>query len=192
MLNRSTSRFLSLVVVSAFVSLWPLVAQAQPAPMVAITVDEARQAFLAQGYQLDTPMTWWTNNHVTTFTVSDRSGQRSGTGRVLMVLVYPDTATARDEIVRAQAGETSDTTQFLTAATAPHLIPGYGPGVLRGNVALVESTQLELAERYAAQLDRDNLPSSGTSEPMEVTPGPAAYSVDDDFLNALDNGIVNL
>jgi hypothetical protein len=67
-----------------------------------------------------------------------------------------------------------------------------GVRVLRHNVAVVESTQQELARRYAAQLDRDNLVVAGTEEPLYFTSAPAMYAVDLDFLSALDNGIANL
>jgi hypothetical protein len=189
-MNRSTVRSLSLVVASAFLSLWPLAAGAQPAPSADMTVDQVREAFLSQGYQVDEPVPWWTTNHVTTFTVSDASDQ--GTGRVLMVLVYPDTATAVAELDKAEAREAADTTEQPTISGGPHLVPGYGPSVWRQNVALIESTQHELSQQYAAQLDRDNLTAFGTSAPLLAAPAPATYAVDLDFLTALDNGTVNL
>jgi hypothetical protein len=60
------------------------------------------------------------------------------------------------------------------------------------NVALVESTQQELARQYAAQLDGDNLAVFGTGQPMELALAPATHAVDLDFLSAFDNGMVNL
>jgi hypothetical protein len=186
-MNRSTIRSASIVLVGALVSLWPLAAGAQPGPFADMTVDQVRDGFLSQGFQVDAPTTWWTDSHVTTFTVSD-----STSGRILMVLVYPDTATAQAEIAMARAHEASDNGELLTPVGGPHLVLGYGPSILRQNVALVESTQQELARRYAAQLDRDNLAAFGTSDPMVATPAPATTAVDLDFLGALDNATVNL
>jgi hypothetical protein len=192
-MNRSTVRSLSVVFAGAVVALLPLTAAAQPASTADMTADQVRADFQSLGYQVDTPTTWWTNNHVTTFTVSDRSDQGSASGRVLMVLVYPDTATAQSELTRAQAREAADNADLTPAAAGPHLVPGYGPSILLHNVALVESTQQELTRRYAAQLDRDNLAVFGTGQATEPTPAPAAaYAVDLDFLSALDNGIANL
>ena len=109
-----------------------------------------------------------------------------------MVLVYPDTATARSEMASAQAREAADNAQLTSAAAGPHLVPGYGPSILLHNVALVESSQQELTRQYTAQLDRDNLASFGTGEAMELTPTPTTYAVDSDFLSALDTSIANL
>lgn len=191
-MNRSTLRSLSVVLTSAVVSLSPLTAGAQPAPAADMTADQVRADFLGLGYQVDAPTTWWTNNHVTTFTVSDRSDQGSASGRILMVLVYPNAATAQTEISTAQAHEAAENADLTLAAGGPHLVAGYGPSVLRQNVAVVESTQQELARRYAAELDRENLVVVGTGEPTQVTSAPAMYAVDLDFLSALNNGIANL
>jgi hypothetical protein len=157
-----------------------------------MTADQVRAEFLSLGYQVDAPITWWTTNHVTTFTVSDRSDQGTASGRILMVLVYPDTATAQAEISKAQSREVSENTAQDPASAGPHLVPGYGPSILLQNVALVESSQQELARQYAAQLDRDNLAVFGTGQPMELALAPATHAVDLDFLSAFDNGIVNL
>jgi len=191
-MNRSTLRSISVVLASAVVSLFPVAAGAQPAPTAEMTVNQVRDDFLGLGYQVDAPTTWWTNNHVTTFTVSDRADQGSASGRMLMVLVYPDTATAQAEMTTAQAHEAAQTTDQTAPFGGPHLVPGYGPSILVHNVALVESTQQELARRYAAQLDRENLVVVGTGEPTEFTSAPATHAVDLDFLSALDNGMGNL
>ena len=192
-MNRSTLRSISgVILASTVVALFPVAAGAQPAPTAAMTADQVRADFLGLGYQVDAPTTWWTNNHVTTFTVSDRSDQAGASDRVLMVLVYPDTATAQAEFGQAQAREAAETTDRTAPAGGPHLVPGYGPSILVRNVALVESTQQELAQGYAAQLDRENLVVVGTGGPTEFTVAPAMTAVDFDFLSALDNGMANL
>ena len=81
-MNRSTLRSISVVLASAVVSLFPVAAGAQPAPTAEMTVNQVRDDFLGLGYQVDAPTTWWTNNHVTTFTVSDRADQGSASGRM--------------------------------------------------------------------------------------------------------------
>jgi hypothetical protein len=189
--NRSTLRSLSVVLASAVVSLFPVAAGAQPAP-TSMTADQVRNEFLGLGYQVGVPTTWWTNNHVTTFTVADRSGQGSASGRILMVLVYPDTATAQSEMSNAQAREAAENADLAATAGGPHLVAGYGPSILLNNVALVESTQQELARLYAAELDRDNLVVVGTGVSMGSTSVPPTHAVDLDFLSALDRSFANL
>jgi hypothetical protein len=71
-------------------------------------------------------------------------------------------------------------------------VAGYGPSILLNNVALVESTQQELARRYAAELDRDNLVVVGTGVSMGSTSAPSTHAVDLDFLSALDKRFANL
>ena len=189
-MNRSPLRSLSVVFVSAVVALWPLAAAAQPAPSTPLTAEQVRNEFLSQGYLADAPITWWTNN-LTTFSVSDRTQQASRTGRVLMVLVYPDAATAQAETDKARALELAANPELAVVAGGPHLVPGYGPSILRGNVALVESTQHELAQRYAEQLNLDNQVAFGTT-PAQIGSPPASYLVDLDFVSALDNSTADL
>jgi hypothetical protein len=166
-MNRSTLRSMALVLASAVAALFPVVAGAQSiAPT--ISADELRNDFVRQGYQADLPTTWWTTDHVITFRVYDFDERSQPTGRVLMVLVYPDAAAAE----RAGAGA--------------QLVPGYGPSLLRANVALVQSTFAELQRRYAEELERDMPGSSGRAE-ARITSGPALYRVEDDFAAVLVN-----
>jgi hypothetical protein len=79
-MNRSTLRSLSAVVANAVVSLFPVAAGAQPTPAADMTAEQVRADFLGLGYLVEAPSTWRTNNHVTTFTVSDRSGQGAASG----------------------------------------------------------------------------------------------------------------
>ena len=46
-------------------------------PTADMTADQVRAGFEDLGYQVGAPTTWWTSNHVTTFTVADRSTQGS-------------------------------------------------------------------------------------------------------------------
>jgi hypothetical protein len=189
-MHRSTIRSFGIVVASLVLSAWPVAAGAQAAPADPLTVDQVRDEFVRHGFQVDPPITWWTNSHVTTFTVSDQPGVGGPAGRVLMVLVYPDATTAQAEFGSAQAREADASADQSAPGVGPHLLPGYGPSVLRDNVALVESTHQELARQYAAQLDRDNLSAFGAVEP--VTFGAPTYAVDLDFLRVFDDGLVNL
>jgi hypothetical protein len=193
-MNRSTLRSLIAVSASAIVALSvsPLGAAAQSAPSAVLSVDQVRDDFSSQGYQVNGPITWWTNNHVTTFTVFDRAQQPGQSSRVLMVLVYPDIATAQAEIDKAQAREAVEHPDQLTGATGPHLVPGYGPSLVRQNVALVESTQQELNQQYAAELAMNDQAMFGTGQATLATPTPMTQAVDADFLSALDNSIANL
>jgi hypothetical protein len=193
-MNRSKLLSLGAVFASAIVTLSvsPFAANAQPAPSTTLGVDQVRDEFLAEGYQVDVPVTWWTNSHVTTFTVSDDSPQPGQSDRVLMVLVYPDIATAQAEIAKAQAEESNSQSGELTGATGPRLVQGYGPSLLLQNVALVESTRQELAQQYAAERAADDQAVFGTSAPTLLASAPVTTAVDADFFSALDSGIANL
>jgi hypothetical protein len=172
-MNRPTLRSLSAVFASAIVALSaaPLAANAQSAPSTDLTVDQVRSEFLADGYQVSAPLNWWTNNHVTTFTVSNAS-QRND--RIVTVLVYPDAATAQ--------AETAGSDQL----TGPRLVPGYGPALVRQNVALVESSRQELSQRYAAEQALQEQAEFGPTSVMPIAPTLVTTAVDAEFLTALE------
>lgn len=179
------NRFSVVSLASAFagvvVGFSPLAANAQAAQVADFTPDQVRAQYLAHGFQADAPVTWWTSNHVTTFRVSDPVSDR-----VVMVLVYPDSATAVAERSNAEARDSSD------AATGPHLVAGYGYSTWRQNVALVESTTDNLARQYAAEQAVDNQVMTGipaSVEPSNLTP---AYAVDLDMIGVIDGGTANL
>lgn len=117
-----STRVLIAVLVAA--TMWPTVTSAQMVESEIQTPFEVREQFVAAGYLVDRETTWW-NTGVTTFTVRDASP----TDRVLMVLVYPDTASAE-----------------LDRSGGAPLVPGYGKGEWHGNVALVQGSQRELAK----------------------------------------------
>jgi hypothetical protein len=177
-MNRPILRSLSAVLASGIVALSaaPLAANAQPAPSVDLTVDQVRGGFIADGYQVGAPLHWWTNGRVTTFTLSDGP---QATDRIVMVLVYPDTATAQ--------AETAGSDQLK----GPRLVPGYGPAVVRQNVALVESSRQELDQRYAAEQASEEAEFAATSV-MPVAPTVVTRAVDLEFLTALDSAIATL
>jgi hypothetical protein len=181
-MNRPTLCSISAVFAGAVVALSvPFAANAQTSPSNDFTVDQLRHEFIADGYRVDTPVSWWTNSHVTTFTVSDGVGQSD---RVLMVLVYPDAETVQDET--ANADQTGD-------PSGRFLVPGFGPAVVRQNVALVESTGRELRQRYATELAlRDPQEFGGTGSQMTMEPTVVTTAVDADFLSALDRTTANM
>jgi hypothetical protein len=105
----------------------------QPVSDSNLTVEQARAAFTSTGFQVDQPLNWaWTSSPVTTFQIHDPAR-----ARVVMVLVYPNAPAAKTERLQAQAHE-----QLLTpglVAAEPHLVPGYGPSIWRGNLAMVQT-----------------------------------------------------
>jgi hypothetical protein len=103
--------------------------------------------------------------------------------RVLMVLVYPDTQTARDE--KAKADQTAD-------PSGRSLVPGFGPAVQRQNVALVESTGRELRQRYGTELALRDQQDFGASSEFTTAPTVVTTAVDADFLSALDEAVANM
>jgi hypothetical protein len=191
-MNRLMLRPLAAACAGTMLALSPLAASAQPAPASDLTSDQVRAEFLRFGYLADAPMTWWTSNRVTTFSVSDQTQQASRTGRVLMVLVYPDSVTAEAERSQAQAREAGDTSESFTLDHGPHIVPGYGWSLWWRNVAMVESTHQGLARIYAANSDRDSLLMEGAGEVTPFSPAQVTYAVDFDFAALLDHGIVNL
>jgi|SRR5579864_6257973 len=170
-MNRPIIGSISAVFASCIVAFsGPLAANAQSTPSTDLTVDQVRADFAADGYEVGAPVNWWTNDHVTTFTVSVASQQND---RVVLVLVYPDTATAQAD------------TAGMDQLSGPRLVPGYGPALVRHNVALVETSGQELDQRYTAE---QALPGSV----VPITPAPVTTAVDVEFINALDSSFANL
>jgi hypothetical protein len=130
-MNRSTR--LVIGAVASVLALLPLGARAQESAAQVFSIDVVSAAFIGSGYTVEEPMHWqWTNPPVTTLRVR---GLSTGDDRLLMVLMYADVASA-DAERRSVRGE--------------HPVPGYGPAVWTGNVAMVQSTQTELDKHYAA------------------------------------------
>ena len=67
-----------------------------------------------------------------------------------------------------------------------HLVPGYGPSVWQGNVALVQTTRGELARRYAAEVNANDPTYVRTAAGPEIV-ADASYPVALDFLAVLQN-----
>jgi hypothetical protein len=182
-MNRSV-RFLATGLAVAL-CLWPVAAAAQDAqPSTGPTVEQVRGVLTRAGYQVDPALNWdWTSPPVSTFRVHDAA-------RELMVLVYPSTTAVQAGRVQAQAHE-----QALNASSGdasdrgPHLVIGYGESAWRGNVALVQTTQVELDRLFQVQSDRSN----GLYEQPDLVRelGLPSIAVDFDFLQALDNGAAN-
>ena len=91
-----------------------------------------------------------------------------------MVIVYPDTAAA-------QSAQHKDA----------HLVPGYGPSVLQGNVALMQSTRTELERRYVAELNSDDPTFAGVPNRNVLVERPN-YRVASDFLAVVQNELADL
>jgi hypothetical protein len=129
---------------------------------------------------------------VTTFSISELTQQASRTGRVVMVLVYPDAVSAQAESSRAEAHEAAATSEGLTPDHGPHLVPGYGWSLWWHNVAMVESTRQELARTYAAELDSDSLSMLGAAKVTAPTPLQVTSAIDFDIVAVIDDGSGNL
>jgi hypothetical protein len=178
-------RFLATSLVAA-VCLWPAAAGAQSTDSGQL--EQVRAAYASAGYQVEAPLTWdWTRPPVSTFRVRDPGHDHD---RVLMVLVYPSSSAAIAGRLQAQAHDEalSGGQPIIDSGVGPHLVFGYGPSTWRGNVALVQSTDSELARIYSTEAYRD----------MDVDRAPLAESaplalpVDLDFLQALDTSVINL
>jgi hypothetical protein len=167
MMSRSVRPIVAAVAAAA--CLWPVAAAAQeasPTDSPRPSVERIREAFAGAGFQVDQALTWdWTSPPVSTVRVDDPVR-----GRVLMVLVYPDTRAA-------QAARAHD----------PHLVVGFGQSVWRGNVALVETTQSRLDRMNRWQADCDNGMYIDPDLQGEVS--RPEVTVDPDFLQALGTSI---
>jgi hypothetical protein len=173
-MNRSTVRSFLVAAASALVAIVPMTSAS--AQSIVLTPEQVRSEYLAQGFQASAPTTWYTNGS-TTFTVEDPTEQGSPTARVLMVIVYPDSATAEADAER-HAGA--------------HLVPGYGPSVLQGNVALMQSTRTELAQRYAAELNSNDPTHIAVSAEQLAMVAEPSNVVGLDFQAVLQTGLANL
>jgi hypothetical protein len=192
-MNRSTLRSLiggggaALVVAAvstASLSALTSPAAAQTAPVasvlsVTMSVDEARDALVSGGFQVDRPHVWtWMNPPFTSLQIRDPASQR-----VVLLMIYPDAAAARTARMQALAHD--------AVQAEPHLVEGYGPSVWTGNVAMVESTQSELDRLFQTRLDDANGVQVDTNLAWEHSVNNDA--VDMDFQQALVNtGTVNL
>jgi len=165
----------------AIVAFSPHVASAQAASSTDFTPDQLQTQYIAHGYRVDAPVTWWTPDHVTTLRVSDPASER-----VVMLLVYPDAATAAAERASAEVRE------GRSAGMGPRLISGYGYSIWRGNVALVESTADGLARQYAAEQAAENQVMTGL--PLAVgSPNPSPpYAIDQDLIDVIDTETASL
>jgi hypothetical protein len=174
------------VVTSAVVllSASPLTAAAQPSPTPSLTVDQVRDSFTSDGFQVDQPHTWdWMSPPVTSFQVHDQAG-----ARVLLVLVYANSAAAHTARLQAQANEQAQ--DSASTASGPHLVDGYGPSLWNANVALVQTTQPTLDRLFQWHTDRAN--GLDGEQSLVAEPGPPSDAVDFDFQRALVNRVVNL
>jgi hypothetical protein len=188
MMNR-TPRLLAAALAAA-ICLWPVDAAAQDlAPLAdsGLTIEQVREAFAGAGFQVDEPITWnWTSPPVSTLRVSDLERRR-----VLMVLVYPSAAAALTAQLQAQTSEREQKTGEPKGSNrGPHLIEGFGESVWLGNLAMVETTRLALDRLDQVLIDRD-LGVYVDAERTRATSHPR-FAVEEDFLQALTNSIVNL
>ncbi len=151
-----------------------------PAPSATMSVADVRDSFISSGFQVDRPHAWtWMNPPFTSLQVHDPASQR-----VLMLMIYADSASAQRARSQALAHEPGQ--------AEPHLIEGYGPSVWSDNVALVETTQMELDKLSQARSDEANGVEVDTNLAWEHSVSNDA--VDLEFQQALVNTrrVVNL
>jgi hypothetical protein len=130
-----------------------------------LTPDQVTAAFSRAGFDVEAPTRWtWISPPHTTLRVHDRAA-----GRVVLVLVYSDTATATAEQFKAHA----------------RLVPGYGPSAWHENVALVQASQPELDRWFATESARSIGMSAMPSEGQSASEPVSASVVASDFLAVL-------
>ena len=109
--------------------------------------------------------------------------------RVVMAIVYPDDQTAyaaHQQAHQAAMAAVGHPVAF-DDDNGPRLLSGYGGSVWRGNVALVESTLVNL---YTYDFQR-NHEAYAMNDPRQFEPGFAPskgqYGVDNDIVSCLDS-----
>jgi hypothetical protein len=107
-----------------------------------------------------------------------------------MVLVYPSQTAAEDARQMAESHEQSLNAGQPVARGGPHLVSGYGPSDWNGNVALVQSSEVQLERLYDTQVNRDMRAVGDVG--VVGDPSTPDISVDVDFLQALRGSAVNL
>lgn len=146
-----------------------------------VSADQVRDEFASVGYEVGTSVNWtWSTPGLTTFQVREPAS-----ARVLMVLVYPDMATATAERARAAR---------FDGDLSPSLIPGYGPSTWRDNVALVQSSEYELQRMLAPdyELEMRAVVRPTSHDELAVESAATAYAVDLDFQRVLNGVVVNM
>ena len=182
-MNHSSVRYLVgtrgraalLIAAASFVAIGSALTSAAQvsAPAATMSIDNVRDSFINSGFKVDQPYAWtWMNPPFTSLQVHDLASQR-----VLMILIYPDAASARTARSQALAHEPGQ--------AEPHLIEGYGPSVWSENVGIVESTQSELNHILQSRLDQANGLDIDTNLAWEHSVTNDA--VDLDFRRALVN-----
>jgi hypothetical protein len=158
----------------------------QLSPTVALP-EEVQAAFAAAGYQVDSEESWnWTRPPVTSFQVHDARRDR-----VLMVFVYSSITASEAARLEAETHEAALNGGLpVISDSGPHLIVGYGPSVWTGNVALVQTTESQLARLYPSQDDHGT--SQYTVVETTATRNWMGPPVDADFQDILQRSIVNL
>jgi hypothetical protein len=105
-----------------------------------------------------------------------------------MVLVYSSATAAEAARLEAEAHEQALNSGIpLLSDLGPHLVVGYGPSLWDGNVALVQTTESELAQAYQSQVDREHIDVD-----MADAGNRTAPPVDADFQEVLQSSLVNL
>ena len=160
----------------------PAATEAPDSPASTIyTVEDLRANFSATGFSVDPAYSWdWLWPQVTSFQVHD-----SYRSRVLLVLVYVDSAAADVARHQAEDREALRNSASPKRNSSPHLVDGYGPSVWIANVAVVESTLADLNRRYQSEIERANgIDQNSLDVVGNTTPDVA---VDVDFMQALMN-----
>jgi len=157
-----------LLLIGVLASLGAGSVHAQPSGLL-LSADQVRGEFAGLGFEVAEAVHWtWSTPGLTTFRVRDASTQR-----LLMVLVYPDQATA-------------DTARVELERRAAPLVDGYGPSTWRANVAVVQASEVELRRIELSEYDREMEVIVRSGDDAAAPTASSTYAVDYDFLGVLD------
>jgi hypothetical protein len=186
------ARSVIVMLTSVLVVLWPAGAAAQPVPPADLTLDQIRSRFVGGAYEVGETLHFdWTSPPVTSFVVRDRHGSAD---RVLMVLLYPDSAAAQfaHRLAQVRQEATQNPSLVYSDTHGPPMVLGYGESVWRQNVAMVQSSQSGLNRIFRAALDLDHQTGAYTVDDKPGTgalASSATAAVDGEFVALLSDGL---
>jgi hypothetical protein len=156
---------------------------------LSLTSVEVREQFVRCGYELGNPAAP-PNNRYVVIRDPGAAAIRGADNRILMIIVYSDSAaaTAAHDNAHRDAERALGQPHPFSNDHGPQLLVGYGNSVWRGNVAMFQTSSATLASLYTYDVQTDE---SHIARPATMVLGfvttPTEYGVDRDFLACVEN-----
>jgi hypothetical protein len=165
-----------------------MTASAASAAPSGLTSVDVRDQFTRCGYEIANPQP--AKNQYVVVEDPGAALARGATYRIIMAIVYPDTAAASAAHRKAhrQAEDRLGAHHVFSDDHGPQLLAGYGDSVWRVNVAMVESNSATLASMWSYDIQTDE---ARIARPELLDLGfdssSTEYGVDRDFVVCLEN-----